>query len=249
MQKAKVWSFVVPIAVFTSFAPPLQDPVAPAKEGFVLEPGDHQVGDLIDRAAKFLGRNYLLGAADQPRAAGTDTVHLQTRLELDARGCEQVVSQLAYSVGLVMTPVDPTRGVWEWINLNGQRRGELMNRALPMTPEEVRRNASWKVFVTTQVNLKQLNAQAAMNSLRPFLMGHNNNQMPSTIVGGVGNAPTLLLAGFADQITAVLRMVEQADEAAVNMPPPAQEWQSTIESRLQALEKAVRELREPAKKQ
>jgi hypothetical protein len=246
MQRGIVWSFVVPITLCAGFAPPPQDPVAPAKDGFVLEPGDHQVGDLIDRAAKFLGRNYLLGAADQPRAPGTDTVHLQTRLELDARGCEQVVSQLAYSVGLVMTPVDPARGVWEWINVAGPRRGELMNRALSMTPEEVRRNSAWKVYVTTQVSLRQINPQAAMNSLRPFLHG-NNNQLPMT-VGNVGNAPTLLFAGFADQVSAVLRMVELAEEAALNLPPPAQEWQGTVESRLQALEKAVRELRDPAKK-
>lgn len=244
---ACLWLSLVPFSLLGGFATPpvLQDPAPATKDGFVIEPGDHSVPDLIDRAAKFLGRNYLLAPGEVAGRGGDPTVHIQTKLALDARGCEQVLSQLAYSVGLVMTPVDTTRGIWEWINLYGGRRADAFTRALFMTPEEVQRNSTWKVVVSTQIIVKHVNAAAATNSLRPFFGNQmGGNAAPGAQFGQVGNAPAILITGFADQVTAALRMVEQADEAAAGtVPAQAQaEWQSAIEGRVAGLEKLVREL-------
>jgi hypothetical protein len=228
--------FAVPLLFTGALAVQVQDP-KPAT-GFVLEAGDHQITEIIDRAAKFLGRNYLLSSRELQGHDGV--VSLQNRIELDAAGCEEVVSQLGYSVGLVGTPIDTRRGIWEWVGVNGPRRGEILQRALAMTPEEIVRRSSWKVCVTTQIPLKNLNANAVANTLRPFYLGGSNNQ--GLTIGQVGNGPAILVTGYADLAANVVRAVEQVDLTAPQ-ERMTDEWRNNVEARLASIEKALREMK------
>src|SRR5688500_10952774 len=134
----------------------VQDQAKPAApDRFVLEAGEHDLLQVIDASARFLGRNYLLAPGEV--GGNKPVVTLQKKLELDAAGCEAVVSQLAYVHGLVATPLDRERGVWEWINTHGAKRGELSTRATVVTPDQARKLQQVKVFVTTTVALQHAN--------------------------------------------------------------------------------------------
>lgn len=227
---------VAPFLVACAFAIPAQDP-KPAP-GFVLEAGDHELGDLIERAGKFLGRNYLVNDQELA-AAGPKRVHLQSRLELDAIGCEEVVSQLCYTAGLAMMPVDARRGIWEWVSFQGPKSGALFSHALEMAPEEILRRSAWRVYVITRIPLRNLNPNAAANTLRPFFVGAGGNFAPIQF-GQVGDDRGLILTGIADCVAGAIRLIQDADNAA-----PARatedEWRKAIETRVAALEAAQRE--------
>lgn len=226
-----------PFLVACAFAIPAQDR-KPAP-GFVREAGDHELGDLIERAGKFLGRNYLVNDQELA-AAGPKRVHLQSRLELDATGCEEVVSRLCYTAGLVMVPVDARRGIWEWVAMQGPKRSELVNHALEMTPEEVLRRSAWRVCVITRIPLRNLNPNAAANTLQPFFVGAGRQGAIWLHLGLVGDDRGLILTGIADCVAGAIRLIQDADNAA-----PARatedEWRKAIETRVAALEAAQRE--------
>ena len=86
-----------------------QDPEKRTSQGFVLKAGDHLLQEVIQNAARFLGRNYLTTDSD---FANSPTITLNKTLNLDVFGCEEVVSQLAYTKNFAMTPVDVQRGIY-----------------------------------------------------------------------------------------------------------------------------------------
>jgi hypothetical protein len=190
--------------------------------GFVLEAGDHDLTDIIERAAKFLGRNYLFHASEKAAASaqnrgrrggapgGTDdttSIRLQKKLILDAIACEEVVSQLAFSRGFVIVPVDALRGIYEVISVVGPRSSILRSRFEHVTPVEVRRRSRMRVLVSTIVRLEHVSASTASQQLRPFLARSNN--IGEVVVGSVGSG--LLLSGFSEKVAGVLRLLEVID--------------------------------------
>ncbi len=214
-----------------------QDKLAQGRK-FVLEAGAHQIPDLIDRAARFLGRNYLFSQQELGAAPG-QTIELQNRLELDEKGCEEITSQLLYSRGFVLTPVDPPRGVYEWIHASGPRRGEIANRSATLAPEEVMIRTALKKHVTTVLPLKHTSAPNAMNSLRPFFAS-GGQQTSGLTVGTAGNNRTLVLSGFTDSVAAAMRMIQDADQPGDPLPPTVDERLAKLEGRVQALEEKLK---------
>ena len=101
-------------------------------------------------AARFLGRTYVTPPELEQESA---KVEIQKKLNLDAIGCEEVLSQLLYVRGLAVVSVDPLRGIYEVVSLRGSRGAEVMTGAEYMNPDEVLKRASWKVYVLTSVPL------------------------------------------------------------------------------------------------
>lgn len=217
--------------------------------GFVLEAGEHELGNIIDKAAKFLGRN-LLYTPQELTIANAGPITLQKRLVLDARGCEEVVSQLAYSRGIVMTPVDANRGVWEFVATQGRRRGLIQQRTLSLTTEEVLRRPQLCVRTTTTLQLQHVSANFVHNLRAQF---SQNNTMPPylTMLGQRG----VVISGFMQDVATMVKAIRESDRKDNITAPnnwhtwrqrlPAVEKQlPSIKSRLSAIENALsRQLR------
>lgn len=227
-------SVLLPVLALACLSAVPQDTAKPqaAPTRFVLEPGDHEIPRLLEAAAKFLGRNYLLQPAELGGAS--PRVSLQTRMELDAAGCETVVSQLAFAVGLVAVALDRERGLWEWINMNGPRRMMLSSSALTVTSAELQQLRASKLWVSVQVQLTSLGANIAAQSLRPFFA---TSGVIGMNIGTAGSENTVLLAGFADQVAAAVDMIKFADAAAPARP--SNDRIEKLEARIAALEAAL----------
>jgi hypothetical protein len=206
-----------------------------AEDRFVIEAGEHDLRDLLDRSAEFLGRNYLYSEADLANTPDTK-VRLQHELVLDAQSCEEVVSQLAYQLGFAMIPVDPEHGIYEWIFRAGPKRPELAARAIKLTPEQVLAQRKIVRPVLTSLSLHHVNAPRACNELRPFLLAGGQG---GPTLGTVGDS--LLIQGFTDQVASVIELVREIDTAPGAKPSEQQEqsWRDGIEARIRALEAKV----------
>src|SRR5690606_37234921 len=100
------------LATLLPFALPAQESqVRLASTGFVLESGEHHLADVLDQAAEFLGRNYLMSRTEMANAV----VVLQEKVNLDATGCEEFASQLAFNSGFVVVELDTTKNLFEVI--------------------------------------------------------------------------------------------------------------------------------------
>ena len=102
-------------------------------DDFILEAGTHTIENLLERAAKFLNRNFLWNEAE----TGEGKITLQNRRVFDARGCEAAVGQFLYARGFVLVPLDVDQGTWEVVNMQGSRRAEIATRPISMDPERV----------------------------------------------------------------------------------------------------------------
>ncbi len=141
-------------------------------------------------------------------------VTTQKRLEVDALGCEELLSQLLYTKGFALTPLDMSKGLYEVIAMQGPKRAALQTRAILMTPEEVLRRPNLKMVVVTALPLEHVQVQVATNSLRPFYAAGGQPGAALTL-GNVGNNRAMLLQGFADQVAAAIRLLRLTD-----VPPP-----------------------------
>ena len=175
--------------------------------GFVLEAGEHSLRSIIERASKYLGRNYLMPTElDMPNL----NVVLQKTLALDANGCEQVVSQLVYSKNFAITPLDPGRGLYEVIFMRGAKRPQVIQQALTMTVEEVLRRPRLKMYVCTTIKLKHVDASHASQQLRPFFAA-GGARGGGLSFGTGGSSRQLLLQGFADNVASAIRTIQSLD--------------------------------------
>lgn len=221
-------------SLFLAGAP--QDQAKPAvKEKFILDAGEHELLKVIEASARFLGRNYLLAPTEV--GGQNPKVTLQKKLELDAAGCEAVVSQLAYAQGLIATPLDRGRGLWEFINMNGAKRAEAASRALALTPDEVRRMRDVRVYVITSAKVQHMRATVTSQTLRPFFAGAGGGLN----IGTAGSERSILLQGLAEQVAQALDMIAEVDQ-----PQPAalveDDRCAALEARIKALEEAVKRL-------
>ena len=225
------------IALSASPVPQGQDQKIQGKK-LVLEPGTHAVTDLISKSAVALGRNYLFSKQEIASSPQQD-VEIQNRLELDERGIEEVVSQMLYSRGRVMTPVDISRNIYEWIAMNGPKRSDIQARALRLAPEEVLSRSALKIWASTVVALKHLDANVAVNSLRPFFA--TNQSGSGLIVGSVGGSRSLLLSGFSDQVANAIRLLQDADQPQAEVQVGLTQRLTELEQRVKALEGGVKQ--------
>ncbi len=193
-------------------------PAATHEAGFILDVGDHELTDIVDRAAKFLGRNYLFPAEERAMArprgqqgAGTTrsglTVRLQKRLVLDAIACEEVLSQLAFGRGFVIQPVDTLRGLYKVIHLRGPQASSVFARYQQLSPEEVLRKSRMRTIVSTVVQLRFIQAQNASSQLRAFF------QSATLRLTAAGTNSSVLLMGLADQVATAIQILRTLDVA------------------------------------
>ena len=205
-----------------------------AEDRFVIEAGEHDLRDLLNRSAVFLGRNYLYSEGDLANTPDTK-VRLQQKLVLDAKSCEEVVSQLAYQLGFAMIPINPEQGIYEWIFRAGPKRPELAMRPIQLEPEQVLAQRKLLQQVLTAVPMRHVNATRACNELRPFILG--GTQGFGVTLGVAGES--LLIQGFTDQVASVIELVREIDTvpgAEEAREPGEQGWRQQIEARIKALE-------------
>ena len=216
---------------------PSQDAAARSAR-FALEAGDVRLNELIDLAAAFLGRNIIVSEAELATAGAGSGIKLQQRIETDAAGCEELLANLLYARGFALVPLDESKGVFEVVSLTGPRNREIANRAVTRTVDEVMARPQLRVFVTTVMPLKHINATIATNALRPFFQSAHGSHSGLT-PGNVGNASAMILSGFQDQVAAAVRMLRAADVP----PSPEQLGQElALHQQVQALQARVEAL-------
>lgn len=187
----------------------VQDPAAATKgKELILDVGSHEVSTLIDRVARFLSRNILHNPSETQSATPID---LQEPMRLDPRGAEIALHQLLFTRGLVVLPVDKERNTYECIAMNGQRRGEIPMRSTIVTAEEARGLAQLKTPIIVQIELSNVRANAAAQSLRPFFAQSSNNSLQ---IGSAGSDSSLLLSGFADVVVQAVDLIQRVDAAS-----------------------------------
>ena len=187
-----------------------QEP-APAPE-FRIEAGEAQLPDLVRRAATFLGRNVIWTSPDADQV--NLMVEITEPLELDANGCEDVVSGLLFMRNFALVPLNAPAGIHEVISLVGPRRNEVAARAVHRTPAEVLARPNHYVVVTTNVELQHIDARIAATALRPFFAQGGSGTF-GLMVGNAGSDRSLLLQGFSPQVAQACRLLRDIDQ-----PPP-----------------------------
>jgi len=211
----------------------------------ILPDGKHQLADVVRETAEFLGRNILMDDGDR---LGSAAIELQTAVDVDHDGAEEVVSDLLFANGFVLCPLDPDKGLWRVINLAGPRGREVANHAVRRTPEEIMARPTLKQPVTTVVTLQRVNANIAVNALRPFFAQQGPGPGAGVMFGTAGNNDTLLLTGIQSEVARAIEVLRQADMGAQGQPPAPdlkdriariEEQLARIEQRLQKLEKRL----------
>ena len=135
------------------------------------------------------------------------------------------MTQLLYSCGWVMTPVDEGRGIYEWIHMQGNRRQEIQARSIHMQPNEVIRRKALKVHVTTSVPVQHLNPTNVSDIIRNLA---GVNCFPS------GQA--LVLMGYTDSVASALLTLKAIDQ-------PGKAIEESLEARLTDIERNLQSAR------
>lgn len=228
---------------------PAQPATVTLGQPFALPPGDHDLVDLVEKAATILGRNILWLDSERQVAKGQGlTVTLNNPIKLTPPAFEELLANLLYTRGFAIVPVDPEKGFYEVISLYGSRQRDVVNRAPWRTPEEVLARPNQCEFVLTSVRLKHINATICTNALRPFFaqVGGGNNVGSQLVIGNVGNQEAFVLMGFTDQICTALRMIRECDQPPTQPPDPnmpgAPNPYPQIQAQIKALQDQVAEL-------
>lgn len=223
-----------------------------ASQGFVLEPGEYDIANILERASAFLSRNYFWDKASTSHPSARITI--QKKLNLDYRGCEEVVSQLLFMKGFTVVPIDPKRGLYDVVSNRGQRVGNIGSNPVFMTPEEVLRNANLRVLAMTSLNLKHIDAARASQHLRPFLSASGGRQ--GLNFGSPGSQTSLLMQGHPAQLATAIKMLRDVDRPQpkrvtsvqtsiknlVKLSNEQAQTIATLKTRLQTLEKRLADL-------
>lgn len=201
--------------------------VASGKDGFVVPMGEVAVDELIDEAARFLGRNLLWHPHEVAKVA---PFVFQKPLALDAVGCEELLYGLLLSRGLVIVAVDERLQVHEVVFVGmpaQQNRPDLCARALVRTPEKVLERPQLKQLVSTTVRLAHVNAQHAAQAVRQFVAFN----LPPPLGLHVATTPAndaVLLVGLGDQVAAAIRLLRETDVPLKERNPEVWQWSQTI---------------------
>lgn len=220
----------------TSNAPtmsPRQDIATMAVDKLTIEPGAYSVEDLIERSGKFLGRNYLVENLGK-RVPSSAPIHIQRKLELGPEACEDVVSQILYTRDWVLTTLDRSRGVYEWVYRQGRRANEIIQRSEHLPADEILSRSTRYVHVTTSITLKNLQATQAQNCLNQLfsngtrLCRFSCLSMPTVLRNGKWvSSPggTIVMSGMAPMIAKALRILRDSDRAEAMARRTTQEVQ------------------------
>jgi hypothetical protein len=204
---------------------------------FALQAGEHELREMVDRAAAWLGRNYLVQDSDFQQAPPTKiSVRLQTPLELDARGLEIALNQFLYQRGFAVIQLSAEQQLYSVVNLQGPRRGDVPAQARTMDADQVLDHAERIESVVVPIRLEHMNAQIAANAIRPFL-AQTSSPYGGVIVGNFGDEKTVVIQGMSPQVAAAVRMIRAADAAAGEAQ--ARQHVEQLEQRIQQLERGA----------
>ncbi len=208
------------LAAFATAIP--QDPIAPKKNRppFVFEAGTLELRELIDSCAAYLQWNILVDDQELGGNGKSLTVTLQQPVATDHQGCEELLGGLLWTRGLALVPIDEDKKVYEVLSMHGQRRSEVMSRAVQRTPEQVQSRPNLRQWITTVHPLAHTNAQIATNALRPFFaqVGMPQNGGGLTF-GNVGNDTAILINGPQHMVAAAIDVLRTADVPSTEREP------------------------------
>ena len=210
-----------------------QDPTARPKQPFVLQAGSHGIKEVFTKCANYLGYNLTWAESDFQNP--DNKITLTGTVRVDARGCEELFTQLAYSKDFAIVPVDVSKRLYRVIFTRGPHRPEITGAAVFMMPAEVRDNSRKVIYVNTVRKLKHVDPNRASASLRPMFA---SSGVGGVIVSSAGNSDTLLVQGFSNKVASVLRMLDEIDQPSLQKPSKALDDRlRKIEMRLEVLEK------------
>jgi len=223
---------------------------AEPKEKFILEVGEYSLIDLIKRSGEYLDRHYLYNPAEVSNPASSGVV-IDRKMELDARGCEEVIGQILYVKGFARVTRDKERGIYEWVAMTGPKRMELNSSAEYVPVEQVGEYRKLLgVTILTTVPLKHLNANAAQTQLRPFFAQGGAGGIGLT-PGSVGDGRTLLLQGFGPSVYQAVQLLLRSDAAAAEdrsqVDKSLQQRVGELEEQVTELEQIIEKLQEALK--
>ncbi|MBX3462723.1 MAG: hypothetical protein KF830_06105 [Planctomycetes bacterium] len=220
-----------------------QQPIAPAtavrgaitadKHGLVLPAGEFTVGELIEAAAAFLGRNYLY---DPDVVAPREGFVLQRSVAMDAIGSEEVLGALLSARNLAAVPLDEARGVYQVVALDGDPR---LLALLPWrTPQEILRRPRLREPAVTALELRSVDARQLAAALRQQAL--QPGAPTPWFAAFAAEERLLLLRGHRDQLAQVIVFVQQLERATGAAPA----GDATLLRRVEQLERELAELRQ-----
>ncbi|MFK7743119.1 MAG: hypothetical protein AB8H80_22585 [Planctomycetota bacterium] len=201
------------------------------KPPFVFEAGGIELEQLVERCATYLDRNVMLYEDEVKYANAASKVVFDRPVVTDRDGCEDLLSSILWSRGLVILPMDAGKAVYEVLARKGNRRGDVRTRSVYVEPEQVLSRPGFYRMVTCCYHLQNTRAQLACNTLRPFLSQWSGNGAMRVDVGMLGNDASLLFSGPQPQIAILLQMLQRADKA------PGEGLNGVMENRLADLKK------------
>src|SRR5262249_24457635 len=113
--------------------------------------------------------------------------------------------------------------------------------------DEVLARPQLRMYVTTTLLLKNINASIATNALRPFFAQGGNQNAASLTLGTGGSNNGLVIAGFHDQVAAVIRMIRNLDDGASKEQQTGDDRIAALEHRIAALEARLAEKKDEKK--
>jgi hypothetical protein len=239
-------------------APATSAPIRTDATTMLLPAGHIGLRELIDATATFLQWNILFAPSELQQSASGSMIELQTPMPVDAKSCEEVVSELLYNKGFVLLARNRERHMFEVVFIPGQRGREVMSGAETRTPDEVLARPTLKQPVSVVVPLQNTNATIATNALRPFFaQAGGAGGAGGLTLGTTGTNNALLITGIQSQVADAIRLLRKVDgdtagaagaAAGPAGPGPAAGGPGgagpapALGDRISALEKAVQEL-------
>ena len=172
------------------------------------------MADLVEKMAELLGENHLVDGGwarfEKMRGSGRYTVRLHKRIELDAKCCREVIPELLYTLGWILTPVDEARGLFEWININDRRRGDIRARALFLDRDEVFANTRLHRYVITTLKLENVTVE----ELTPALTTLAKDNKLLDLMPVAGGTNTVILSGLGAHVAPMVELLRRLDRRA-----------------------------------
>ena len=210
--------FALPLALLAGLPSSRQQDAPTAKASqLTLEAKSYSVTTLIDLSAEFLGRNYLIQPSQANCSPESQMIRLQNPLSLGKEDCESAVSQLLSIYGWELSPLDPTLGIYEWVNLRSNN-GINTSRRLGLSPEEVLAQAKRRIQVTTTLFLKYLDPDTISHRINTNNQNQTNRVQVSPLTNYRANGDSVtvggivLISGMCDQVAQTLRFLQEADQ-------------------------------------
>lgn len=208
---------------------------AEARKPLILEPGEYDWWDVLERVGDQMRRSYVLGdtIGKQPPVP---PIVLRFPLRIDEPGFERFAGQILSHASAFSIPLhdDDKSGLWQVLRFGGPRRTEYFERARFMSPEEVIALGDDPRAVITTFDMREVNAYGFANEMRQ--LAQMNGSQNSLIVISSQQSNMITIMGSASRVAAMLEIARRY-EASVTKGLPV-----GIEARMRQLEAKVEAL-------